>query len=481
MAVTYSELLYLEDSSTRRWQEYAGYGEREVITWSALQVPYEYAEVTTSSIPGFWAESEPYKYTTQGHGDVELGFIRDVFREIDKILEPEFIEVEPQDADILLVSSASDIEGSSGNPAAGLYRTSQSLYTYPTERGVRLGHLVWRDYNGLGTLSAAEMGTIVHEIGHSLGLSHPGGLGGFSGYDPNWDRSTSIMSYNTPLGVKPVFFRPYDIEALQSIWGAESVAQELAWPATESYPAVISSLPYIDPISQIVETTGGTETTTGGTETTTGGTETTTGGTETTTGGTDGVIQISSSSFEERNALVAKAITNDWWLKKQKMRIGSDLELDILLDFSGVVKASKKAKGIGKPEVMSEAEVAFIEDLANQISEECGLSVGFVENPSDADIILSSKAKTGRYSAYFDWAKKKNDPHVLFWKNSGEELTVQEQNNISYSVLASIGFRELKRSGFSTFDTIMSWNNDEYYGLTAIDKRVLREMWGEPF
>jgi hypothetical protein len=80
VAISFSALLWPDDSSKRRWQEFAGFGERETITWSALQVPYEYAEVTTSSIPGFWSESEPRKYTTQGHGEVELGFIRSLLK-----------------------------------------------------------------------------------------------------------------------------------------------------------------------------------------------------------------------------------------------------------------------------------------------------------------------------------------------------------------------------------------------------------------
>ena len=50
----------------------------------------------------FWApDSKTYPAVTVG--DVETNFIRKVFRELDKLLEPEFIETSPEDADIILM------------------------------------------------------------------------------------------------------------------------------------------------------------------------------------------------------------------------------------------------------------------------------------------------------------------------------------------------------------------------------------------
>ena len=64
-------------------------------------------------------------------------------------------------------------------------------------------------------LSASEKGTIVHELGHALGLDHPGGDPEHPAYD---DRDT-IMSYNIGGDEAATWFSEADLAVLREIWG----------------------------------------------------------------------------------------------------------------------------------------------------------------------------------------------------------------------------------------------------------------------
>lgn len=53
----------------------------------------------------------------------------------------------------------------------------------------------------------------VHELGHALGLSHPG----TGGFDTDYHTHQTVMSYNR-IGVWPVRYRPADLGQMQTIW-----------------------------------------------------------------------------------------------------------------------------------------------------------------------------------------------------------------------------------------------------------------------
>ena len=147
------------------------------------------------------------------HNDEHKSFIRSVFERLDPLLDLDFVESDPYgESDINIYRASSNS-----------YWQSNALFDVPSDwvgggsahSDVDQFDLSWRDVDALDAFADAEKSSLVHEIGHALGLKD-------LAYDPKWTRYDSIMSYNHPVD-RPIntWFSEADIQALQSVWGPE--------------------------------------------------------------------------------------------------------------------------------------------------------------------------------------------------------------------------------------------------------------------
>ena len=137
--------------------------------------------------------------------------IRSVFLSIDKKISLDFIETDnPDKAQIELYSVAAF-----ANP----------------EDSDNVGYAIERPESGDFVAFYLDTGdrnydqsTITHEIGHTLGLGHPG-VGATppkeKPYDPRYNTDDTIMSYNEGSNGWPINYTVADVAALVALWGAE--------------------------------------------------------------------------------------------------------------------------------------------------------------------------------------------------------------------------------------------------------------------
>jgi len=473
-----TSLLYT-DPVVIGWQEFLAIDDREVITWSAARFPTDYASVEIQYVgQEYWGAAYPETHKAMSVGDVELNYIRKVFRELDKVLAPSFVESAPQDADITLMALLPDDPDNNGG-----WFHDKSPYPSDTERGAKIGVATWYDATGPEYMDQWEMSVVIHEIGHALQLTHPGDPDGYQeaiSPNPNFDKDDTVMSYNSPPEyghAEPVYFRDLDIHALQHIWGSEPTPEAPEWPATESFPAVITELPYTPPkveaqVEMIDNTLFQEE------EKVVKSAEEVIIVKEETVVIDDVIKPIKDRKIEQGYFKVAKKISNKAWAKKVAKHIGGDSVMDIFVDEDRLAPASRKFRKLGKPVTLVDHEVEFIYRTLDTISKSCGLNFNLVNDPLRADVVLSPK-KMKRWEYYHEWPKNQKTWY-LGWLNNGDGvLDVQEKNLFTQVLMTAIGFDGLpERSNYTTFDTIMSWNDESYFGFTKADKIALEGLWG---
>ena len=148
--------------------------------------------------------------TSLGHSSLEENFIRNVFEKVDAYIDLDFQESYNYYDTTFDIYSLSDYTGWTSNTAGNVNSQGSGVNSY--------WDIYWRDTSKTTpNLNNFDANTIVHEIGHALGLSHPNEDPG----NPLWNTFDTVMSYNKGPSGWNTFFSDADLLALQKIWGVE--------------------------------------------------------------------------------------------------------------------------------------------------------------------------------------------------------------------------------------------------------------------
>ena len=165
-------------------------------------------------------------------------------------------------------------------------------------------------------------------------------------------------------------------------------------------------------------------------------------------------------TFELRRQLVNDRIADKMWKNS-----GRDYTINFHLDTRGLTHA--------KGEKMSNQEVNFARNLFRQVEKITGIR--FTETGyQKADTIIGC-TNGSKWSQ--ETKNKKYWSESFYEDEGGNKLTSFEKLNIAACVLRPLGLDPVDNKKYDTFDTVMSWNGDQYFGLRGSDIDALQNLW----
>ncbi len=153
--------------------------------------------------------SHNLKVNTIDHSEEDIFFIRSIFNKLDELIDLDFSETS--------VSSDSDINFHSVLESSTFDENTLGEIIKQKNQTKTWWDILWKNKSELKALQIEEKYTLIHEIGHSLGLSHPFE----SPTNDMWNTKDTVMSYNFSKLDWDDWFSEDDIKALINIWGRE--------------------------------------------------------------------------------------------------------------------------------------------------------------------------------------------------------------------------------------------------------------------
>ena len=143
------------------------------------------------------------------HSEKNIFFIRELFSKLDEIIDLDFEEMNNNNGSLIDIYSVKSSTSMSENVVGQAIQQTSSAGKW--------WDIIWKNTNANERESLLDQHTIVHELGHVLGLSHP-----FNApFNEIWNTDDTVMSYNQSPDGWDTWYSQEDILALISIWGRE--------------------------------------------------------------------------------------------------------------------------------------------------------------------------------------------------------------------------------------------------------------------